>query len=122
MVYTATSLALAAVELFVNLNPPIDPIDLVAASALLPSSLSVEELPPAALPTDWKSHTYIETQRIGADWMASRRSVALKVPSAAVDQDWNILLNPMHPDFSSIELLPPTPWRFDARMFRRTTP
>jgi RES domain-containing protein len=45
-------------------------------------------------------------------------TAALLVPSAAIRGEWNVLLNPAHPDFSKIKFMPPEGFRFDARMFR----
>ena len=118
IVYTSTSLALAAVEYFVNIDPSDAPDDLIASEAVLPSTLSIEHLDSSSLLSAELPNT-LEIKRIGADWIRSRRSVALQVPSLAVEGEWNILLNPEHADFSNIQPLPDRPWHFDERMFRR---
>ena len=119
VVYTSTSLALAAVEYFVNIDPSDAPDDLIASEVVLPSTLSIEHLNPSFLLSAELSNP-LAAKRIGADWIRSRRSVALQVPSLAVEGDWNILLNPEHSDFPKIQLLPDRPWHFDQRMFRRS--
>ena len=118
IVYTSTSLALAAVELFVNLRSLRDPGDLVASSAVLPDSIEIESIPSHKLPSDWTSIEPSATREFGANWMSSSRSVALRVPSVPIRGDWNLLINPNHPDFPRIKQLPATPWHFDGRMFR----
>jgi hypothetical protein len=35
-----------------------------------------------------------------------------------VDGDWNVLLNPKHPDFAKVKIRPAKPFRYDERMFR----
>lgn len=122
MVYAATSLALAAMETFVHLDVDEEPSDLVSTSAILPTELEIETLDPHTLPANWNELDQTSTKTIGSAWVQSGRSVALKVPSVAVDGEWNVLLSPAHPDFSRIKLLPAVPWHFDARMFRRTAP
>ncbi len=117
MVYTATSIALASVEVFVNINRFAEPLDLVLMEANLPVHLLPEELQDGTLPSAWREEIKL-TQAIGMEWFASRRSVALRVPSAAVMGDWNVLLNPEHPDFAQITMANPQPFRFDTRMFR----
>ncbi len=119
VVYTASSLALAAVEYFVNIDPSDAPDDLVASEAALPPTLSIEHLDPSFLLSAELANTLV-TKKVGAAWIRSRRSVALQVPSLAIEGDWNILLNPEHPDFAKIQLLPDRPWHFDQRMFRRS--
>ena len=51
MVYTSTSLALAAVELFIHLDPRYAPEDPVVVSALIDRYLvSIESIDPGNLP------------------------------------------------------------------------
>jgi RES domain-containing protein len=117
MVYCATSRALAALEFFVNLEPNDAPDDLLMAEAEIPGEL-VEQLDLDLLPLDWRELNNLVCRDLGSGWAASGRSVALKVPSAIVDGDWNVLLNPRHPDFSKLQLAEPKSFRFDERMFR----
>jgi RES domain-containing protein len=117
MVYTATSPALAALELFVNLEPNEAPDDLLIAAAEIPDDL-VEQLKLGLLPADWRELDNLTCRDLGSGWAESGRSVALQVPSAVVDGDWNVLLNPRHPNFGKIRLAAPKPFRFDGRMFR----
>jgi RES domain-containing protein len=123
MVYTSTSLALAAVELFVHLDPRDAPDDLVVLSALLdPDQVSIESLDPTKLPPDWRAMEHSGLRSIGAEWIQSNWSAALQVPSLAVEGEWNVLLNPAHADFSKITLLEPKPFHFDERMFKSPAP
>ncbi len=119
LVYTSTSLALAAVEYFVNIDPSDAPDDLIASEAVLPPTVSIEHLDPSLLLSAELTNSLV-TKKIGAEWIRSRRSLALQVPSLAVEDDWNLLLNPEHPEFPTISLLPSRPWHFDQRMFRRS--
>jgi RES domain-containing protein len=117
MVYTATSRALAALEFFVNLEPNEAPDDLEIAEASVPDEC-VEALDPDLLPRNWRALNNERCRDIGSEWAASLRSVALKVPSAVVDGDWNVLLNPRHPRFAGVEIGDAKPFRFDERLFR----
>jgi len=40
------------------------------------------------------------------------------VPSAIVVEEWNYLLNPLHPDFAKLKLSAPKPFDFDRRLAR----
>lgn len=117
MVYTATSRALAALEYFVNLEPNEAPDDLLMAEAAVPDEL-IETLDLKLLPRNWRSLNNQRCRDLGSEWAASGRSVALKVPSVVVDGDWNVLLNPKHPDFSKVKIGPAKAFRYDERMFR----
>jgi RES domain-containing protein len=119
MVYTATSLSLAALELFVHLEPEIAPRDLVYISAHIPDELRVERIEAKDLPSDWRTLDRGDLRQLGAKWASSGRSVALQVPSAVIAGEWNVLLNPAHPNFSKVRIDSPQPFTFDERMFRR---
>jgi len=117
MVYTSTSLALAALEFFVDLEPNDAPNDLLMGEAVIPESLE-KQLNLDLLPSDWRKLENQSCRDLGSGWAESGRSVALKVPSAVVEGDSNILLNPAHPDFGAVALAKPVPFHFDPRMFR----
>ena len=119
MVYTSTSLALASIEFFVHLDPSVAPDDLVSTAANIPiDEITMDRLAPSTLPPGWRATDNAALQIIGANWITSQSSVALEVPSVAVEGEWNILLNPTHPDFAKISVFPPKPFHFDQRMFR----
>ena len=53
VVYASTSLALAAVETFVNLEPNLRPADLVSIEGTIPDAVEVSRLDVTALPARW---------------------------------------------------------------------
>ncbi len=118
VVYASTSLALAAMEVFVNLEPNLQPPDLVSIEGEIPDQLQIGRLEKEQLPGRWYKTRDESLRRFGDEWVRTGREVALLVPSAAVRGEWNVLLNPAHPDFSKIGFEEPQPFQFDARMFR----
>ena len=118
VVYASTSLALAAVETFVNLEPNQRPADLVSIEGEIPSTMSAPRLDVKRLPRDWHASRDESLQRFGDDWIRGGKSSALLVPSAAIHGEWNVLLNPALADFSKIKFQGPAPFEFDVRMFR----
>lgn len=57
------------------------------------------------------------TRAFGDDWMASRRSVALRVPSVVAPASYNYLLNPDHPGFdASVAAEALGPFQYDERI------
>src|SRR2546425_1067229 len=80
----------------------------------------IEILDPARLPRDWRSNPVPSAARkLGQEWLVSKRSLALAVPSAIVPEAWNYVLNPAHPEFASLEISASRPFRFDARIVTR---
>ncbi len=118
MVYASSSLALAAIELFVHLEPNLQPDDLVSIAAALPVGEPAQRLKPHDLPADWWSDNFDPLRAIGDHWIREKNSLAIFVPSAALRVEWNVLVNPLHPDLAQIKVDEPQPFHFDARMFR----
>lgn len=118
VVYASTSLALAAVEIFVNLEPNLRPADLVAIEGEIPDALRITKLDPRALPRDWFESRDESLHRFGDEWIRGASSAAMLVPSAAIRGEWNVLLNPAHQDFGQIRFRDSAPFEFDVRMFR----
>jgi RES domain-containing protein len=121
MVYASTSLALAAIELFVNLEPGQAPRDLVYVSAILPLGEPARTLQPDDLLQEWWTDNVAagpgSTRDLGDIWMRERSSLALMVPSVPIRVEWNVLVNPLHPRITQLQIDPPQPFVFDARMF-----
>jgi len=118
MVYSSSSLALAAMELFVHLEPNQQPDDLVSIAALLPEGEPASRLEPADLPPRWWTDDFAPARTIGDNWIRENKSLAIEVPSAALRMEWNVLVNPLHPAIAEIKIEKPQAFNFDERMFR----
>jgi RES domain-containing protein len=118
IVYASTSLALAAVETFVNLEPNLRPRDLVSIEGQIPDGIEIGRLDLKLLPAGWHQTKDESLHHFGDEWIRVSRTVALLVPSAAIHGEWNVLLNPSHGDFSKVTFGDPKPFEFDVRMFR----
>jgi RES domain-containing protein len=118
VVYASTSGALAAVETFVNLEPNLRPKDLVSIEGDIPDTIEIGKVALENLPADWHQSRDEALREVGDEWVRAGKTVALLVPSAAIRGEWNLLLNPVHADFSSIKFQSPEPFDFDIRMFR----
>ena len=118
VVYTSPSLALAAVETFVHLEPNLQPDDLVSIEAQIPDEIATERLDLKSLPRKWHELRGESLSAFGDGWIRAGHSIALHVPSAAIRGEWNVLLNPQHSDFRNIKIEKPKPFEFDLRMFR----
>ena len=123
MVYASTSLSLAAIELFVHLEPVQAPNDLVYLSAVLPSgepalTFQADQLP-SAWWTDDVSAGPSSIRGLGDTWMRNGSSLALMVPSVPIRAEWNVLVNPLHSRIGELKIELPQPFIFDARMFQQ---
>jgi RES domain-containing protein len=103
VVYTSESLALAELEILVNL--PTDRLlsSYVAFRASIPDR-RVSTLDREELPEGWRAYPSPEpVPAIGDRWLRSEESLALCVPSAVVPGEDNVLINPRHPAFEEVE-------------------
>jgi RES domain-containing protein len=117
-VYASPSLALAAIETFVHLEPNLRPDDLVSIEAELPDNLAVDRLELNSLPRKWYELRDESLSTFGDRWIRAGKTVALHVPSAAIRGEWNVLLNPAHSDFHKLKIERAKRFEFDLRMFR----
>jgi RES domain-containing protein len=118
LVYAASTLSLAMLELLARLPTGEVPRDYVAIAIELPDDATVEEVTPTDLP-GWDAADQTASRAFGDAWLAASRSVLLRVPALAVPQERNALLNPRHPDFAHVTALPPTALAWDRRLFVR---
>jgi RES domain-containing protein len=118
MVYTSPSLALAAIETFVHLEPNLRPDDLVFIEAAVPDDIVTERLDLKSLPRKWHELRDESLRPFGDRWIRAGKTMALYVPSAAIRGEWNVLLNPAHSDFRKLKIEKPDRFEFDLRMFR----
>ncbi len=118
-VYTSSSLSLATLEVLVHLEDPELLANLFSWFPLeIPDDLA-EWLDPGTLPPEWLNDEPGPASRTAGDgWLKSRRSAALAVPSVVTPGEWNILLNPAHPDFPKLLPGPAKPFRPDPRLIR----
>jgi RES domain-containing protein len=116
MIYCADSRALAVLETLVHTRKDQVPSDYVFYE-LAVEDASIESVPAANVPKDWKADDPLATRDFGTDWMRSRRSMGLRVPSVVIYEESNLLLNPEHPDFAGVRIIGPQPFEFGRRLF-----
>lgn len=115
-VYVSSTVALATLEIVVHLDStsPLFAYSLIQVGIPEPLITTVEL---ATLPRNWRRYPAPpELRRIGDEWLGSRRSAALRVPSALVAVEYNYVLNPQHPDFPLITIGTPQSFPIDPRL------
>ncbi|EHL99976.1 RES domain protein [Acetobacteraceae bacterium AT-5844] len=108
LLYAASTAALALLEVRVHLDlpPELLPDDYTLLTIDL-KDLAVETL--EVIPED--------PAAFGDRWLEERRSPVLSVPSAVVPESPNLLLNPLHPDATRVEIVAKRAFAFDRRLW-----
>lgn len=120
VVYAATTRALACLETVVHLNAgglplnrhlvEIDAPDAIAAAAIRHEA--------AALPAGWAEPGTQVAAAVGTAWLRTGSSALLIVPSVIVQEEFNVLINPAHPDSRQITARKIRRWTYDPRLLK----
>ena len=112
-VYASLSPASAVLEYLAHLEGET-PDKLMMAVATIPQGTVLSE---TNEPSTWRERPYRhEVQQVGASWLDSGRSLALRVPSALTPGESNVLLNPGHQAFAGLQLQALQPVSIDPRL------
>lgn len=119
VVYTAESRALATVEYLVHVPLSLVPRDLSLVTLHLPDAIPYTTIAIVDLPANWRDYPAPSALAdLGAQWAAAYQTLALRVPSAVVAPEYNVLLNPLHPAMSQVTIVQVDPYQFDPRLVR----
>ena len=119
ILYTSTSIALAAIEFAVHSSTR--PPDTMLVQIELDDGVDlvhIVDMIGGPLPGNWASDQG-HTRPLGTAWLLGRKSVALVVPSVVIPLERNILLNPEHADCGPVAMIDCKPFFFDPRLFTR---
>ena len=119
VVYTSETRALATVEFLVHVSLSNVPHGLMIATIEIPDSIVPEEVPRKSLPRGWRDYPPTrELADLGTRWVKSGKSLLLRVPSAVVEKEYNILVNPLHSEMPRVVLRDVEAFEFDKRLVR----
>lgn len=121
LLYCSSSISLACLETCVHLGAKAGlPLNRYLVEVKIPFivwSRSIKLL--AASMIGWdalpQGRTSIEA---GNAWLVSRSSAVCLVPSVVVPEEQNVLLNPLHSDYSQITIKKIRKWTYDARLLQ----
>lgn len=117
MLYTSTSRALACLETVVHLSGTL-PLNryLVQVSVPMAAYKAAVIADPAKL-VGWDAEPAGKVSLDwGSLWATGKSSLLAKVPSIIVPEEWNVLINPAHPDFVSVKATKVRKWLYDMRL------
>jgi len=120
MVYTSESRALVILEFItgmgISLLPQIGQLSLISIE--VKENIKTTRLSANELPENWRERKQPDRLReIGTNWFLNSKSALLFVPSVSDYKSFNILINPLHPDFKhNIELVEIEDYKFDPNL------
>ncbi|MBN1649062.1 MAG: RES family NAD+ phosphorylase, partial [Spirochaetales bacterium] len=120
LLYTSESRSLAAVEYLVHIPLSIIPRGICIARIELPRGTALHTIEEKDLPANWRMYPApLRLAEMTEDLLKKKKVFAIRVPSAVVDGEWNVLLNPQHKNFGGIEIRDVREFRFDERLLKK---
>jgi RES domain-containing protein len=117
MLYMTSSRALALVEVLVHLSASNIPDNFCISEIKVPDQ-SVCDCGENTLPPGWQNPSApAALQQLGDQFLTKKDFLLMKVPSVIVPQEFNYLLNPLHPDMLKVKFIKAVPFSFDERLF-----
>jgi RES domain-containing protein len=114
-VYLADSRALAALEIIVNAPVEVTSLDWRLIEINVPDDL-IESVKPDALPPDWQALPSSPGARNYGERCLRSGVLAFMLPSAVIPEEFNLLMNPLHPHAAKLRISKPREFRFDPRV------
>lgn len=119
-VYTSGSRSLAALEFLVHVPMALAPENLSIVEINIQENIEWESINESQLPSNWRDYPAPEQlANIGTNWIKSKSSLLLDIPSAVVVKEVNTLINPLHPDIKFVDLINIEKFSFDSRLFKQ---
>lgn len=119
IIYTASNRSLAMAEVAVHFTFATLPTDYMMVTIHIPDNISLKKLNMTDLPVDWNTFPHpISTQAIGDKFIAGNKHCVLQIPSSVTQGDYNLLINPNHPEFARIKIIEVEKFPFDKRIFK----
>ena len=119
VIYTGESRALCTTEIAVHSPLGIVPTNYYLQSIQLPK-VKMFKISATQLDKGWRNFPHeISTKTIGDNFIDKNQYLLMKVPSAVIQDEFNYLINPLHKQYSKVELVKVEEFKFDKRLFTK---
>jgi len=119
LVYASTTRALACLETIVHLNAGGLPLNRYLVAVTIPDNIwaRARSETDASLKIGWDALPAGQVSiDLGAGWLRTAASALLVIPSVIVPEEFNVLINPGHPDAVQITAAKVRRWLYDDRL------
>ncbi len=104
-------------EVLANMGQSTIPENYFMMTIYVPDSTSMKIIQESLLPKDWNAKPPVMASKLfGNKFISDNDYCLLKIPSATVTGDFNILINPNHKEFTGIKIIDKVPFIFDERL------
>ncbi len=116
VVYTSITISLSLLELVIHSASYEEIQSNLLLKIEIPDNF-VSSLADLKLKINWQNDPGY-SRFIGDSFLRSKKSLVLKVPSAIIPEESNVLINPLHPDIKKVKIVDASPFEFDTRLFK----
>ena len=114
--YTAEHISLAVLEILVHTKNLRTPLNYYLITLEIPENVPLVSIDFKKMKRNWTDEpAYL--QSMGDEFLTSKQSLVLKVPSAIIEAENNFIINPAHPDLTKIKILKSENFTFDKRLY-----
>jgi RES domain-containing protein len=119
VIYFSQNLSLSLLEIIVHVEFAKLPMGYSFIEAEIPDEFIKPIKSLDFIKPKWSSEgAEKQVQMLGTTWLKRQESLALRVPSAILGLEHNILINPTHKDIESIKIIKKQSLDFDPRLIR----
>lgn len=116
IVYTSINISLSLLEILIY-SASYDQIQNNFLVRIEVPDTTIPVISETALPKKWQSEKE-HCRYIGNEFLTQKKTLLLKVPSAIIPEENNILINPLHPEFKKVKIASAKKFEFDGRLFK----
>ena len=116
VVYTSITISLSLLEILIYSSSYDQMQNNILVRIEVPDT-TARIISETVLPKRWQSEKE-HCRYIGNEFLTQKKTLLLKVPSAIIPEEHNILINPLHPEFKKIKITSTKKFEFDGRLFK----
>ncbi|MBI1781418.1 MAG: RES family NAD+ phosphorylase [Sphingobacteriales bacterium] len=118
--YTSSHRSLALLETLVHTPVKIlQQKNYMLISISVSDDISVQTIDIKKFPEHWdETNIHFFTQKKGDEFLAAKKKLLLRVPSVLVKEEFNYIINPLHPDMKQVKIIQQRKLNFNDRLLR----
>jgi RES domain-containing protein len=117
--YASENRSLACLETLVHLAAVGLPLNRYMVEITIPAPVwaAAKRHAASAMPVGWDAEPAgLTSTSFGSAWLRAKPSAVLLVPSVVVAEEFNVLINPAHPDSARVTAKKTRKWLYDPRL------